>query len=76
MQEMNPKFLYVWRIVVVLLLNMVMIALLLRAGEEGSVLASLAAGTNGQEAVQTLSKVGSRGDEVRQIQKKTERIRL
>ena len=74
MQEMNPKFLYVWRIVVVLLLNMVMIALLLRAGEEGSVLASLAAGTNGQEAVQTLSKVGSRGDEVRQIQKKLKEL--
>ncbi len=58
----------------VLLLNMVMIALLLRAGEEGSVLASLAAGTNGQEAVQTLSKAGSRGDEVRQIQKKLKEL--
>lgn len=48
MHEMNPKFLYVWRITVVLLLNMVMIALLLRAGETGSVLASLTWGASGK----------------------------
>ena len=74
MHEMNPKFLYVWRIAVVLLLNMVMIALLLRAGETGSVLASLTWGASGEGVVQTLSKVGSQGDEVRQIQKKLKEL--
>ena len=74
MHEMNPKFLYVWRIAVVLLLNMVMIALLLRAGETGSVLASLTGGASREGVVQTLSKVGSQGDEVRQIQKKLKEL--
>lgn len=74
MREMHPKFLYIWRITVILLLNMVMITLFLRIGEGGSLYTALLLGGKEEPAVQTLSKMGSRGDEVRQIQKKLQEL--
>ncbi|MFR1480353.1 MAG: spore cortex-lytic enzyme [Hydrogeniiclostridium mannosilyticum] len=60
---------YFWRILVIILLNLLMIAIATR----GAVLETIGLGglfSSEQEAVQTLSKVGSRGDEVRKIQEK------
>jgi N-acetylmuramoyl-L-alanine amidase len=49
----NRKLKYVWRVVVILLLNILIIAAFMRTNNN---------------SVQTLSKVGSTGTEVRQIQ--------
>lgn len=68
MSQTNQKFLYAWRILVILLLNLVMIALLLRLGEGGDLYTALML-SGEEEAVTTLSKIGSQGEEVRQIQK-------
>lgn len=51
---MNTKWKYIWRIFVILLLNVLVIAAVIKAGS----------------SVETLSKVGSTGTEVRQIQTK------
>ncbi len=49
---MNRKVLYIWKIFVIVLVNVLMIAVLTHAGS----------------SIQTLSKIGSSGSEVRQIQ--------
>lgn len=69
---MNPKFLKAWRVAVILLLNLVMVSLLIRTQEGTPAIAALFSGElfSSEETVQTLSKVGSQGEEVRQIQKK------
>ena len=53
---------YLWRIGMIVLMNLLMIAVVTHM--------SLPAGLFGGTAIQTLSKVGSRGDEVKQIQTK------
>ena len=72
--SVRTKLLRAWQVMVILLLNLVMISLLIRT-EGGTSLASailsgsLFSGGSGG-TVETLSKVGSQGEEVRQIQKK------
>lgn len=65
----KDRFLYCWRILVIILLNVLVVAVV----TQGAVLKTIGLGgllSSEQEAVQTLSKVGSRGDEVRKIQQK------
>ena len=55
---------YIWRIMMILLVNLLMISIVSGVGEQGVI--RLRGGTS----VETLSRVGSRGDEVKQIQTK------
>jgi len=55
---------YIWRIMMILLVNLLMISIVSGVGEQAVI--RLRGGTS----VETLSRVGSRGDEVKQIQTK------
>ncbi len=55
---------YIWRIMIILLVNLLMISIVSGVGEQAVI--RLRGGTS----VETLSRVGSRGDEVKQIQTK------
>lgn len=55
---------YIWRIMMILLVNLLMISIVSGVGEQA------ASRLRGTTSVETLSRVGSRGDEVKQIQTK------
>jgi N-acetylmuramoyl-L-alanine amidase len=63
------QFKYVWRVAVIILVNLLMIAVVARVGtDSGKMIWS--------PSVQTLSKVGSRGDEVKKVQTKLKQYGL
>ena len=55
---------YIWRILMILLVNLLMISIVSGVGEQAMI--RLRGGTS----LETLSRVGSRGNEVKQIQTK------